>query len=336
MRRWILALLPLLAWALGTAPLPALAQTATGQTTDRGSFSVLFENDLFDQTDRDYTSGIEFAYTTAPRDTPDWAVAIARGLPFFLQEGDVRTRYVLGQAIFTPADISNPNPPPGARPYAGFLYGAMGVVADSGHHLDQLQVTLGIIGPASLAAESQRLAHNIFNGDKPMGWHTQLRNEPGLIITYQRSDKLFEQQSVLGATFDIQPHFGVAIGNVYDYVNAGAMARLGFNLPRDFGPMRIDPSLPGSDYFEPTAGLGGYLFAGVDGRAIARNLFLDGSSFRTSQSVSKYNLVGDVILGAALTFESMRLAFTHVIRSKEYKTQTEPAGYGSVSLTFRF
>jgi hypothetical protein len=327
----------LLAIALlgGAIPLAAQAQT-NPPASEKSSFSVLFENDLFDQTDRDYTSGEEFAYTTAPLETPGWAIALARRLPVFAQDGDVRARYVLGQNIFTPSDISNPNPPPGARPYAGFLYGGMGVVADNGRHLDQLQVTFGMIGPASLAEQSQKLAHTIFNGDKPMGWHTQLGNEPGLIIAYQRSDRLFAPQSVLGGTFDIQPHFGIAIGNVYDYVNAGAVARLGFNMPKDYGPLRIDPSLPGSDYFEPTAGLGGYIFAGVDGRAIARNLFLDGSTFETSRSVSKYNLVGDIILGAALTFDSLRLAFTHVIRSKEYATQTQNAGYGAVSLTVRF
>lgn len=65
------------------------------------------------------------------------------------------------------------------------------------------------------------------------------------------------------------------------------MAWLGFNLPREYDPMRIAPSLPGSDYFEPTAGLGAYVFAGVNGRAVARNLFLDGNSFQSSRKVDK-------------------------------------------------
>src|SRR6201999_687359 len=101
--------------------------------------------------------------------------------------------------------------------------------------------------------------------------------------------------------------WGTSIGNIYDYVNAGAMARFGVNLPKDYGPMRIEPSLPGSDYFEPTAGFGAYVFGGVDGRAVARNLFLDGNSFEDSRSVDKFNLVDDAIFGAALTFDSFRL-----------------------------
>ena len=203
-------------------------------------------------------------------------------------------------------------------------------------HLDQLQLTLGVVGPASLAENSQNFVHDIIKDRDALGWHYQLRDEVGLIINYERAFKVIPPQSFLGGVFDVEPHYGFAAGNVYDYVNAGAMARFGINLPKDYGPMRIQPSLPGSDYFEPTAGFGAYVFAGVDTRAVARNLFLDGNSFETSRSVQKMNLVGDLTLGAAVTFNSFRLAFTRVIRSREYKTQAQQDQFGAVDLTFRF
>ena len=112
-----------------------------------------------------------------------------------------------------------------------------------------MQVTLGVVGPASLAEETQKFIHAIVNDRKPMGWHYQLRDEPGLVMHYERTIKLIKPQSVLGLLFDIEPHWGGAIGNVWDYVNAGAMARFGFNLPKDYGPMRIEPSLPGIGLF---------------------------------------------------------------------------------------
>ena len=128
-------------------------QTNPAQTNpasdEKGAFSILFENDLFDNTDHDYTNGVELGYTTSPNGTPQWAVNAARALPFFAQTGDVRTRYAIGQAIFTPTTITVANPAPTERPYAGFLYGSMGLVADDGVNLDQLQVTLGVVGPAS-------------------------------------------------------------------------------------------------------------------------------------------------------------------------------------------
>ena len=322
----------LIAALLSVAACPALAADGT----EKGTFSVLFENDIFYSSDHDYTNGVLLAYTTAPQDTPDWAVRTARLLPFFAQDGDVRTRYALGQDIFTPHNLHLANPPPTDRPYAGFLYGAFGLVDDTGTNLDQLQVTLGVIGPASLAEDTQKWVHSIIHGADPQGWSTQLRDEPGLVIQYERSVKLIPPQSLLGLVFDAEPHYGIAVGNVYDYVNAGAMARLGFNLPKDYGPLRIDPSLPGSGFFEPTGDIGGYIFAGVDGRAVGRNLFLDGNSFEQSRSVDKLNLVGDLELGAAVTFRAFELSFTHVIRSREYATQKAADQFGAVNLSVRF
>lgn len=320
--------------ALAVLGLAAPAHAADG--SDKGTLSLLFENDLFYNSDHDYTNGVLIGYTTAPQDTPDWAVDLARKLPFFAQEGEVRTRYALGQDIFTPHNLSLPNPPPTDRPYAGFLYGAFGLVDDNETSLDQLQVTLGIVGPASLAEDTQKFVHRIIHGTDPQGWATQLRDEPGLIIQYERSLKLIPPQSVFGLFFDAEPHYGIAIGNIYDYVNVGGMARLGINIPKDYGPLRIDPSLPGSGFYEPTGGVGAYIFAGVEGRAIARNLFLDGNSFQDSRSVSKMNLVGDLELGAAVTFRAFQLTFTHVMRTREYATQKTAAQFGAVNLSVRF
>jgi len=48
------------------------------------------------------------------------------------------------------------------------------------------------------------------------------------------------------------------------------------------------------------------------------------------------NLVGDLVTGAAVTFNFARLAFTHVIRSREYKTQKGDDQLGAIDLTLCF
>lgn len=310
------------------------AHAASG--TEKGTFGILFENDWFYKTDQNYTNGLEITYTTAPQDSPDWLIDTAHWLPFFTAKGDVRTRYALGQTIFTPLDKTLTNPSPTDRPYAGFLFGTFGLAGDSGTHLDQLQFTVGVVGPMSIAGDTQNWFHGVIGDAKAKGWHYQLRNEPGLIIQYERSIKLIPPKSILGLIFDFEPHYGAAVGNVYDFANVGAMARLGFNLPGDYGPMRIDPSLPGSNFFEPTGGVSAYVFAGVDGRAVARNIFLDGNTFEDSRSVRKLNLIYDYDLGAAVTFNAIRLSYTYVIRSREFKTQPLKSKFGAVALSFRF
>lgn len=314
------------------------AQAQSQPRPEKGTFGILFENDWFGNADHNYTNGIEITYTTAPQDTPDWLIDAAHWLPFFTAtgKGDVRTRYALGQTMYTPLDKTLVNPSTADRPYAGFLFGTFGIAGDSGTHLDQLQFTIGVIGPMSIAGDTQSWLHGAIGDDKAKGWHYQLRNEPGLIIQYQRSIKLIPPKSIMGLIFDFEPHYGIAAGNVYDFVNAGAMARLGFNLPNDYGPMRIDPSLPGSNFFEPTGGFSAYIFAGVDGRAVARNIFLDGNTFADSRSVKKLNLVYDYDIGAAVTFRAVRLSYTYVIRSREFKLQPNMSKFGAVALSFRF
>ena len=314
--------------------LAATAQTAYAESED-ATFSILFENDVFFKTDRDYTNGVQFSYTTGPDDAKSWAVDTARLLPFFARTGEVRTSYALGQNMYTPVDTNLANPPLTERPYAGYLYGAVGLMEKNDTRLDQLQLQLGIVGPASLAEETQKWVHSILHDAKPQGWGTQLHGEPGLALIYERSLKLIPPQSLWGLVFDAEPHFGGAVGNVYDYLNAGAMLRFGFNLPDDYGVLRIEPGLPGSNFFDPNGDFSAYVFAGVDGRAVGRNIFLDGNTFQSSRSVVKKNLVGDLELGGAVTFRHARIAFTHVFRSREYASQSSPDQFGAVSVSFR-
>ncbi len=194
---------------------------------------------------------------------------------------------------------------------------------------------LGVTGPASLAGNAQIFVHHIIGQPSPLGWHYQLRDEPTVQFTYDTAYKLIPPRSFLGYAFDLEPHLGAAAGNVYDYVNAGAMARVGINLPDDFGPQRLEPALPGSNFFEATGGFSAYVFAGLDARAIARNLFLDGNSFEPSRHVAKEPFVGDLSLGAALAIDGMRLSFTHVFRTREYRTQPHTDQFGSINLTFQ-
>lgn len=305
------------------------------QDSEAGTLSILFENDIFYNSDRDYTNGVQIAWTTSPDDVPDFAVAIARSVPFFGQTGEVRASYAIGQNIYTPSNLHLTDPDPSDRPYAGFLYAAMGVIQKSDTALDELQLQLGVIGPDSLAQESQTFVHSILNDTIPKGWSYQLHNEPGIVINDEHSWRALWTGKFAGFSFDVDPHVGAAVGNVYDYANAGAMARFGLNLPDDYGPTRIDPSLPGTNFFEPTGDISVYAFGGVDGRAVARNIFLDGNTFETSRHVTRIPWVGDMQLGLAIAMDRWRLTYTEVFRTKEFDTQKHADRFGAINLSIR-
>jgi hypothetical protein len=302
-----------------------------------GTFSFILENDLFSNVDRHYTNGMRLVWVpdreAAP---PEWALTAASLVQWFPEEGVVRPGYALGQSMFTPSDITITDPPGDERPYAGWLYGTIGLGVESGRQLDQVGITLGMVGPSSLAEESQKCVHKVIGSDKPRGWDTQLHDELGVVVTYQRRWRELSAKTFLKNDLDFSPHVGGALGNVFTYANAGITMRYGRQLPNDYGPPRIQPGLPGTADFSPVSDFGWYLFAGIDGRVVLRNIFLDGNSFRDSRSVDKYPLVGDLQFGLVLDWPAIRLSYTHVLRTKEFQTQKGNDDFGAVSLSVKF
>lgn len=298
-----------------------------------GELSILFENDVFFRTDRYYTNGVALVWAPANTPAPGWIARIARWIPWFPDDGFIHHGYAFGQNMFTPTDIKIANPSPDDRPYAGWLYGTAGGAVETGRQLDVFTITAGVVGPASRAEQTQKFVHKIVDAPKPQGWDTQLRNEPGIYATYQRSWRELSARTLLGMDFDVAPHLGGALGNVYTYANAGFTLRYGNNPPRDFGPPRIQPSVPGSAFFMPTDGFTWYLFISTEERAVARNIFLDGNTFKDSRSVRKEPFVGDVQWGLVLTLHDYRFSFTDVFRTHEYKSQKHTDHFGSVCVS---
>jgi hypothetical protein len=112
---------------------------------------------------------------------------------------------------------------------------------------------------------------------------------------------------------------------------------LGFGLPReDFGPPRIRPSVPGSDFFARDPAFNWYLFAGGEGRAVARNIFLDGNTFRDSHSIDKNEFIAEFQSGLAASYGRTRLVFTTVLRSPEVEGDDKWNLFGSLTLGIRF
>ena len=88
--------------------------------------------------------------------------------------------------------------------------------------------------------------------------------------------------------------------------------------------------------FIPTKELGGYLFTTIAERAVGRNIFLDGNTFRDGPHVNKETLVGSLQVGAAATYGQARLSYTQVFMGKEYTTQQHSAEFGVLTLSYRF
>lgn len=301
-----------------------------------GTLSIIFENDIFDHTDQHYTNGVGVVWVPAQKEQPEWVYALIDLVPWMPKQGRIGHGYMFGQSMYTPDDIQLTDPPLNERPYAGWLYGTVGVGVETSQELDVLTFTLGLVGPASMADKTQKFVHELVGSGEPMGWGTQLGNELGVVAMYQHSWREAATTPLLGFEMDLTPYFGGALGNVYTYADGGLTVRWGRHLPHDYGPPRIQPSTFGSGVFTPSDRFGWYLFAGVEARAVARNIFLDGNTFRNSRSVDKETVVGDMQLGAVLSWKTMRLGYTYVMRSREYSGQPKNDRFGAITWSMMF
>lgn len=303
---------------------------------NKATISFTLENDLFANKDDGYTNGFRMSYLSPEREIPGWIDRVTGFLPFFADEGHKRYGIAVGQSMFSPSDITISPLITNDRPYAGFVFGSFGLLTDTGYRLDNLQLTLGMVGPSSLAAQTQDFVHHVKGSNDPQGWDNQLKDEPGFILTYERKWRGIYQLSPFGFAVDVTPHLGASVGNIHTNISTGATFRIGYDLPSDYGPPLIRPSLPGSDFFVPTKKIGWYMFAGFEGRAVLRDIFLDGNTFKDSHSVDKHNFVGGLQAGMALSFGNNRLAYTHIIRTQEFQEQSEGEEFGAITFSRRF
>jgi lipid A 3-O-deacylase len=82
--------------------------------------------------------------------------------------------------------------------------------------------------------------------------------------------------------------------------------------------------------------LGVHLFTAVDGRLVARDVFLDGNTFRNSQSVDKELFVADIMAGVALEYGKFKASYSYVLRTKQFKTQQNEQIFGTISLSWNY
>lgn len=321
---------------------------------DAWTASVWFENDLFANTDSNYTNGVKLSLSSpdvtqfkdANRFEP-WIGLWVDRLPFIDQganEDSLRSVTVsIGQKIFTPDDTQATQLIEDDRPYAGWLYIGTAFHTKTSTRLDTIELNLGMVGPASLAENSQNFIHELRDIPSAKGWDNQLDNEPAFALVYEQKRR-FRPRNLYGRFgYDLIGHVGASLGTVQTYASLGMEARLGWNIPADFGTSLIRP---GGDTNAPVdssdprisdpEGFSAHLFVATAGRYVVRDIFLDGNTFSSSHSVDKKNTVGDLIYGVSFIYQGFKLSYAQVVRTREFELQESSHRFGSISLSFSF
>ncbi len=313
------------------------------------TFQVFYENDLFGDTDKYYTNALQMTWLSKDlkqyKDDvrlPDWSLPLIRAVPFAHVPGSTHNIGLLfGHHIYTPSDIHAKKLLPDDRPYAGFLYGGIALHSKTPSRLDTIEIVMGVVGPAALAGQVQNKVHDLRDIPEARGWDNQLRNEPALRFAWQRKWRTHRGMLTDLVCYDLLTHTGAVLGNVRTGADIGGEVRVGYNIPMDFGSDVIRPgagvSAPVSVFGHPAPPVFGlHGFAGARAAVVLHDIFLDGNTFKTSHSVDKEPLVGELSTGIAASYKKIKLTYRHVFRTKQFKHQSRGHVVGSLALTVSF
>jgi lipid A 3-O-deacylase len=314
-----------------------------------GSIGFYWENDGAyikpnQHSDEHYTNGLKIDFGFQGQLADRWASDMP-ALPWLGVDGsgseEVRGAVGVGitQLMFTPEDLERRDLIEDDRPYAGYLGFNFSLQRARGGNFEHFEVDVGVVGPASFAREIQEQVHAIFSGNiDPGGWRHQLHNEPVLNFNYRRRWRfdLLETDSPLG--LQLIPGGGFDVGNMYTGARADLIGRFGWNLPEDFGPSRI------LDLRDATARPGGdtelgdwsvYVYGRAAGRAVARDIFLDGNTFADSHSVRREPLVGEFQLGIVGRWRFLEVGYGQTWVSREFEEES-PSAHGAITVNLHF
>ncbi len=305
-----LGLAIIVAWVVPHVAIEAQELTRTVRLTVDNDFFNFWRPPL-QRPDDNYTQGARMAWDLAS--TPRFARALL--CPSGVACG---TTVEIGQEIYTP---STDWPAPGERPYAGWLYGRVEVRGGRPRMMRRLDITVGVTGPPSLAEAAQTSVHRIAGFRQPVGWEHQLPTEVGIGVRASQSWRITPPGEA-GHMVDLVPTVRATAGTVRTAVAVGARARVG-------------PRLPHPWLMSEFADVAPYGFVGIEGEAVARDLFLDGTVFRPSMRVQRAGLLAEWEWGGGLRLRRFCLEYRAVTRTREYASGPRSHTFGSVAASWR-
>ncbi len=327
-----------LVWAAAACLVSIVSASAMPPADPASIVTFQIENDAVSTyrgtSDQYYTAGQRLGYISGTERLPAFLTDFGRTV---WGDGVQRISIDLSQSIFTPRNTQARVPDPQDRPYAAWLHTDLALIHDTEDTRSIIGVSLGVVGPSALGRQIQNGFHSLIGDNANRGWHYQLADEPAAEVLVQQTYRL-PVTSFGGVEVDALPALTVGLGTVRDYVQAGVTFRLGQGLGSDFGAPRIQPGLSGADAYTPTRPFAWYVFAGADAQGIGRDIFLDGSTWRTNTPhVSKRPYLGELQAGLAVMAYGVRITYTQVFQTPSFDRQRSGLfNFGSLAVSARF
>jgi hypothetical protein len=323
------------------------AASCAVQSTDARAeaLTVTGENDVLTNSDNNYTNGGAITWVSSDIASYDddgfvskWA-GFWKFLPFVLDDGySTYESWSLVQEINTPNEIRDPNPPEDDQPYSGVLYVDSLLYARKERWAHAWELKAGVVGPASQAESVQKKVHDRIGADEPLGWDTQLPNEPIVNVGYTGSYLAAAGNLGQSAEWRIVPMGSVAFGNYFTGASAGVYGEVGWNLVDAFGGTSLRSGLNAAS----TVGVGPVdrwsvsFFGGVAEYGVIHYLPLDGTVFHDSRSVDSKPFIGMSSFGVSARRGGLVVSLAATFFTDTFDTQRETADFGTLSMSWYF
>ena len=310
--------------------LSTLSHNSTRAETDW--VSVVWQNDIFAGSDGGgYTNGVFISLydLSTEGNTTYGAPFLAKALGWMLnKESGLRfSEQVLGQVMVTPLDISRSVPDPNDAPYAGLLFYRASDTVVKDHFADMVSTTIGLVGPDSGAERAQKWVHEVTGSENPQGWRYQLRNEPVFALSRTgiwRHDLWHWADAVVIGKGQL--------GNLESALTFGAVIRIGRGLSESYATTALSYGRINS----PVAVNHGWnVYLGANANYVANYIFVDGNSYRASQSSDLKHHQYNTMSGFSYSWTNVSLTFSYSSGTPIDKKESARHSFGALSLAWR-
>ena len=318
------------ALVMGVTAFFATPNEATAQAGWRPRLQL--DNDVYNywthythRPDEEYTNGVQASLESLSG--PWWGRRFAPGVRDCVAataEDTCRSTVVtLGQDLYTPHLDRAPYAVPDwelERPYFAWLYLGGTARVSSARSLHATSLSIGVTGPPAFGELAQGIAHRIGFNEQATGWETQIGFEPGIVAEYRQAVLLGRAGGSRGLAVDAAPEAAISLGNIRTHAEAGATARIGWNLSH--------PWHAGS--WRGRAASEWWLSAGGRVQYVARDMSLDGTWRDPERHVTRVPGVNQYEFGAGVRVHWLSLEYRAVTTSREYRTGPAHHTYSSM------
>lgn len=299
---------------------------------------AMWENDKisFIHTDRNYTNGVRFGWTSKEYDyfNEDNKMSWGKNISVVNYNKPHFTRFhiSINQEMFTP-DYTGNYVPENEHSYGAFLYFNVGIYNRTQNTLEHIGVKLGITGPYALGEEAQSFTHTIFGIETFHGWENQIGTEFIFNPYYQWTGRayLFKTNII---SMDILGTLDIALGNADTHFGGYGTIRIGYNLDNDFGVQKMNTLTDVAPVHSDKLSI--YLFASGGPRIVLYNLFVAGNNSSSDLGYNTNILRWDASCGIVVSYYGVRAGYSWTLYTKEYTTQPYGHTYGHLFIEISF